>query len=924
MRPVRMILSAFGPYAGQTVLSMDQLGSQGLYLITGDTGAGKTTLFDAVTFALFGRGSGENRKDDSLLRSKYADADTPTFVEMEFLYRDNLYTIRRSPRYIRPPKRGTTPQLENAKAELRYPDGRVIAKKSDVDAAVIELLGVDHDQYVKIAMIAQGEFQKLLIATTEEREKIFSHIFHTSIYQTLQNRLKENAAEERKQCGNLRQRIAGILEGAVFCGDLFLDEQLKQAKENLLPEGEIQPVLEAIIQRDHDADKELAAELSQLEIQRDALQQQINQANEYHQLEEQLEHSLRELSAQKEPHRLALEKQQEAQGWLKKASELDAQEAALSVLMPKYEQLSSLQSLYRANERDAAEIGNKQNGCQQRAAEIEESLRLQREEYQRCSQAGVELEKQKALLQVQSAQQAALTALEENLTELARTESRYQRAYDAFTCAQQEHLSLRSEYHRLHDAYLNEQAGILASMLQSGVPCPVCGSVEHPAPAVLSEGAPDKAVLDLAKARVDLAQEKAEKASREAGEIKGTLEQKRTRAAQDIQQLLDTDDLSMAQSLLQQKQQDTAAMIDETQASIRKYQSDAMRYQKLSRSIPECEKQLEELKKQSADMAARIAGLNATMEQQKAQGQALRTELIYRSQREAQACLDAWHQEAAQLRAQAEEAGENLRRIEHRQREVEGAVNTLRQQLAASTPAALEGLDEQLAKVRTKWNELSEKAKACHSRLSANQKARDSFCQYRERLQGATERLSWIQLLSDTANANLHGKKQKIKLETYVQMAYFDRILAHANVRLRNMSGGQYELVRRNEADNFRSQTGLDLDVTDYYNGSVRDVKTLSGGESFKASLALALGMSDVIQSMAGGIKLDTLFVDEGFGSLDEQSLHHAIRMLEDLAQSDRLIGIISHVSTLKEHIDRQIIVTKDKSGGSRAIIAVP
>ncbi|MBP3648452.1 MAG: SMC family ATPase [Clostridia bacterium] len=924
MRPIRITLSAFGPYAGRCTLQMDQLGGQGLYLITGDTGAGKTTLFDAITFALFGKGSGENRGDDSLLRSKYADADTPTFVEMEFLYREQSYTIWRSPKYTRPPKRGTTPQQEPAKAELCFPDGRTINKKTEVDAAIIDLLGVDHDQYVKIAMIAQGEFLKLLVASTDERRKIFTHIFNTTIYQTLQRRLKENVAEERKKCNDLQQRIGGILEGAVTCGNLALDEQLKQAKANLLPENEIQPMLEAVIEHDTQTNRVLTGKISEAEGNRDSLQAQINRAYEYQQLEEQLQHALRELSALKEPHQQAVELKKEAGMWIAQSMELEVQHASLTVLMPKYEQLSQLQQQYRQNERDLLLVQESLTGYEQLCRKKEISLANKREELQCYETADAEIEKQKAALETLRVQKDALDVLDHAMTELDQTKAEYDRAQEIFLHAQQEHLTHREAYHHLYDAYISEHAGLLASTLEWGRPCPVCGATEHPAPAALSSHAPEKATLDAAKHRMELAQTNAEQASQESGRVKGLLEQKQRNIIQSIHQLLDTDDLSSAKPLLRGKQAAVASLIQENKEHLQKLQADSLRRQQLQKEIPVDETQLEALRKQITDATGQIAMLTGVMQQQKAQGQALRTELIYKSKNDAQAHLDAWSSQAENLRMQADDAEKNLKKIEHRQRELEGSAAVLRQQLASEEPADLDELKQRLIALKSELSQLSDASKGCHSRISANQKALEHFRLYQQQLHGASQRLGWIQLLSDTANATLHDKKQKIMLETYVQMAYFDQILAHANVRLRQMTNGQYELVRRSDADNFRSQSGLDLDVTDYYNGSVRDVKTLSGGESFKASLALALGMSDVIQSMAGGIKLDTLFVDEGFGSLDEDSLHQAIRVLEELAQTDRLIGIISHVGTLKEHIEHQIVVTKDKMGGSHACIVVP
>lgn len=924
MRPIRITMSAFGPYAGKTTLDMEQLGSQGLYLITGDTGAGKTTIFDAVTFALFGKGSGETREDDSILRSKYADPDTSTYVEMVFLYRDDIYSIRRSPKYTRPPKRGSTPQQEPAKAELTYPDGRILSRKSDVDAAIVDLLGVDHEQYVKIAMIAQGEFLKLLVASTDERRKVFSHIFNTSIYQALQRKLKENVAEERKQCNDLQQRIGGILEGTVRCGDLYLDEQLKLAKMNVLPEGEIDSLLESMVKHDSAAEATITAELLHLEEQRETLQKRINQATERQQLEKHLQQTQQCIAALTEEQQQALCTQQQASEWLETAAQLDRQHTALTALMPKYELLSSLQNQYRTNDAAVAEAKRKQTACEDQQKQLEEKLQSQRRELQNGSLAEAEMEKQRSALKELTAQQQVLIELEQSIQELSQTKLQYQKGKERFATAQKEYFSLRDEYHHLHDAYLNEQAGILAATLQNGIPCPVCGSTEHPYPAQLSEAAPDKATLERAKIQMELAQAEAEKTSQEAGKIKGTFEQQFHIVTEKCNQILGNTDLLQVQPLLLAQKTNLENAISEAKTALESCRLRALQYQQLQKEIPLCEQQLEETKKQLLELTAHIAMLTGIMQEQKQQGQALRTELIYKNQQEAQTCLEQWQKEATRLRTEAANAEKALQEIQRKLGEQEGSASVLKEQLAATIPEDMEQLTAQAEEVRLHIHQCSEQSKACHSRIAANQKAKESYGHYREQLQTATQRMGWIQLLSDTANATLHEKKQKIMLETYVQMAYFDRILAYANVRLRNMTNGQYELVRRNDAENFKSQAGLDLDVTDYYNGSVRDVKTLSGGESFKASLALALGMSDVIQSMAGGIKLDTLFVDEGFGSLDEQSLHHAIRMLEELAQTDRLIGIISHVGTLKEHIEHQIVVTKERTGGSRASIVVP
>ena len=253
---------------------------------------------------------------------------------------------------------------------------------------------------------------------------------------------------------------------------------------------------------------------------------------------------------------------------------------------------------------------------------------------------------------------------------------------------------------------------------------------------------------------------------------------------------------------------------------------------------------------------------------------------------------------------------------------LKGKIDQLKKQLESKEDIDTEKLLEEKNALTEKKTELTEKSETISTRIYTNNRAKENISKKATELTTIEEKWTWVKALSNTANGNISGK-EKIMLETYIQATFFDRIIDRANTRLMVMSGGQYELIRRQEASNYRSQSGLELDVKDHYNGSIRNVKTLSGGESFKASLSLALGLSDEIQSNAGGIKLDTMFVDEGFGSLDEESLQQAIKALADLSEGNRLVGIISHVAELKERIDKQVIVTKEKTGGSKVTIVI-
>ena len=300
----------------------------------------------------------------------------------------------------------------------------------------------------------------------------------------------------------------------------------------------------------------------------------------------------------------------------------------------------------------------------------------------------------------------------------------------------------------------------------------------------------------------------------------------------------------------------------------------------------------------------------------------LKAKLTFETKAEAETEITALTEKAEELVKSCEDALKALNESNEKLASLEAAKKEIVKRIGEDIAIDLEKETEKLTILEAQLAELDRQAKTVHSRIGTNQSALDNIKQKSGDLVATEKKYAWVKALSNTANGQLSGK-EKIMLETYIQMNYFDRIINRANTRLMIMTDGQYDLVRRKEALSKSGQSGLDLDVIDHYNGSHRSVKSLSGGESFKASLALALGLADEIQSSAGGIKLDTMFVDEGFGSLDEESLAAAMKALSSLAEGNRLVGIISHVGELKQKIDKQIIVKKDKVGGSVATIVV-
>lgn len=921
MRPLKLVMSAFGPYAKRTELDLAQLGDSGLYLITGDTGAGKTTIFDAITFALYGEASGQVR-ESGMFRSKYAAPETPTLVELTFQYRGKEYYIKRNPEYERPKLRGDGVTREAAAAEFYTPDGKIFTKLKEVNEAVVQTLGVDRSQFCQIAMIAQGDFQKLLLASTPERKEIFQKIFHTQKFQILQERLKEDAAALKRQYDVDHASIQQYING-IFCDeedDLY--PQIVSAQAANLPSEQVLELLQRLIQQDSDLIQTFQDEENELNKAISDITEVLAKAEGWERSRQEvrtskliLEQEEKALSAYRAQLNDAQLRQQEAEKLAEQISSIDA-------ALPDYETREQIQHQLEHTGTQLHHAQQTSDLLRQQLDQLAQTILAAKEEQKALSGAG----EQKVVLEMEQSSiltdQGRLHELGRRLNDLAQTAKQLHSAQQQYQGLYAEAQQLRTHYEQLHRAYLDAQAGILAETLVDHSPCPVCGSTVHPSPARRPQTAPTKADLDRAKAETERADKMAEAASTKAGTLKGSLDEKRAAVSRSAQELNLSFPIQQLPEAINSRLVDMGKKLQALQKAIFETGRKAQRWKELDQALPTYESKRVQLDQDWNTQQAIISAAQAEQTALKGQLTALTDKLTYCNQGEAVHARTALDRRRREILAQLDQAQKNYNECDKRITALKAKIQSCQSQLEGAVELDVGGQRGVKTNLEAERTALSRRQKDVHNRVVTNQTVLRHMQDKLAQVSTVENQWRWLKALSDTANGTLE-KKGRVMLEAYVQMAYFDRIIERANLRLMVMSDGQYELIRRREPANNRSQSGLDLDVLDHYNGTQRSIKTLSGGESFKASLSLALGLSDLIQSTAGGVRLDTMFVDEGFGSLDDDSKEQAIKALVDLADGHRLVGIISHVNELKERIDKQIKVTKNRDGGSTASICV-
>ena len=907
MRPLKLTISAFGPYAGECVLELASLGRSGLYLITGDTGAGKTTIFDAICYALYGKASGGARDNSELFRSKYASPETPTFVELEFSSHGKTYTVRRNPGYLRPARRGSSMVQEKPDATLWMPDGTVLTKEKQVTAQITEILGVGKEHFSSIAMIAQGDFQQLLLAKTEDRVKIFRKIFDTDKYKTLQDRLslESRAAEQRwKELRQSQDQYAAMLRTP------------EQTDVRGLPLEEVRLLLAQVLTEDAALLQGLAQQIGTLEARSAELAAQTERARNQ-QKQRTLLAEMRESEGRGAVQHAAAEQAlEESAALAPQVQALTREIAALEAVRPRYGELAALR---RQQSAEDARCRSLRRELEAIGAELSAAGQAQKD-------ADRELEELKEiplLLAENLREQERLTQRRRELTALQKQDAAYRDASTRTQQAQREYLTAaqtaadaQQNYQTCYRAFLDAQAGILAAGLAAGEPCPVCGSRSHPAPAPLADHAPTPEMVDAAQTKADAARKKAETASAKAGRLEGERAQLEQALAEAAGKLLE-----QGQSLADAMEH-CARALDAAQRAGKDLAGKDQRRKNLEQSLPGIQKRIRELTEGQTAAAQSAAALEGTLLAREEQMKAAAQALPYPDEELLLGEIGIRRRKQAGLEAQIASAQEHHRKVESQLTALRGRIEATQAALDAQEPIDFDAANGALTQVTGELSVLRQTGNDASGRLSVNRQVQEGLDRTAGELAALEEKLRWLEPLAKTANGALSGK-ERLMLETFVQTTYFDRIIACANTRLLRMTDGQYELIRHTEAADGRKLTGLELDVIDHYNGSARSVRTLSGGESFKASLSLALGLSEMIQRQSGGIRFDTMFVDEGFGSLDEESLRQAIATLTNLSGSDRLVGIISHVGELKERIEKQIVVTKTRDGYSQARIVL-
>ena len=922
MKPLKLILEGFETYCKKTTIDFSAFGSNGLYLITGKTGAGKTTIFDGICFALYGESSGSDRSDKSL-RSTNADAETQTYADFTFEDGGKIYRVKRNPEYMRKAKKGDGFVKQAADAELTLPDGTVISQLKNVNPKIYEILSLDKNQFEQIAMIAQGKFQRLLFSDTADRIELFRKIFKTERYEILQRRLKDEVLSISRKCDEANLVIEQFIKGIACDEESPFIIDVRHAFNKELPVSEICSLISSILKEDKNSDAKIKAELNQISQELENVNAQIEKLRGAKKIRDEFEAQTKALEQKnlllKELDESLLKEKEN----LTQVPELDAKAAVLKEKLSSYDELEEFNSAYSKESTALSELKNKSENLKQNILTLKNQIRELKKEKESLLSASEEIQK----LDIQKisfdAELKTVVDILNDSLKLQKEQSRLEQELSLYKKNSSLYEAANSEYLHKEKLFLDEQAGLLALGLKENEPCPVCGSVTHPNPAHAAENAPSEAELNKAKTDVQKAKKICEEQSALCAQIRGSAETLKERIekiyAEVFAEEKEQADLSYIMQAAINKKDKLASSINEIKLRITELKKLDSRKTELEKLIPAKEKELEDSGETLNRLTESIIQKTSFLESTQTQIQKIKSSLEFESKADAEKNIFALESQSRAIQDsynKVKDAHEkNLSEIA----EFTGKIKTLKEQLSSDESLNEEKLLSEYETLANRKNTLLEKSNIVFARISKNSDSLEKIQHHSKNLETLEEEYAWKSALDKTANGGLGGK-EKIKLETYIQMTFFDRIIRRSNLRLFKMTGGQYELIRANSSTDKRQQSGLELDVKDYYNGGQRSVKTLSGGEQFQASLSLALGLSDEIQAASGGIQLDSMFIDEGFGSLDPETLDKAMKSLSGLAEGNKIIGIISHVNDLKQTIDRQIVVEKNEDASSSTV----
>lgn len=927
MKPLKLTMSAFGSYAGKNVIDFTGQ-QQGIFLITGDTGAGKTTIFDAITYALYNQTSGGER-NGNMMRSQYARPETETYVELEFLYRGQTYRVRRNPDYK------ITKTLKNGKireqkvphsVELTLPDGTVFPeKKNATDAKIIEILGLTADQFSQIVMIAQGDFLKLLYTKSDERKMIFSKLFRTDIYWKIQENLRRKSMEmdERIQENDRafeqeKSRIILLPESEELPLDELVErlrERLKDAlKEQNLRRANVEELNKKITK--YEEINKLFVSLEKIRQTGKELEARQAESKERRQQIENARKADKVLVAEQQNLRQQQEVEQSAQAIAKMTETLANNQEMFETLKTQQQEAEAKQK------REAADIQKKMLALEQSFPSYE-ALQNARSEEQQAKKVWEDLGKTSE--ESFHKKKAGIAALKEQQKQQEQVVEQTKKNWEQTSLSASESAK---HYEHMYEAFLKEQAGILAENLSAGCPCPVCGSTVHPDPAKLSDHAVTELEVEQAKKTRAAAEEKRDMAYA-AFEAEKTEKQKLAQAVEKEEA-----DFVLAQTIAKQQRKEAEqnyVSLQKIAEQIREklvYPSLAeakKQYAAMQKALEAAEQEIERKRQKVSELAEAMNTLKgqklAEEENQKtAKKLAAKTEKEYAKLLEKSGFVS---EETYHLAILPERSRSKLEREEKEYESQclrqQSEQKLLEKQVSGKTYTDTTELNEQLKAEKQALKEAEKTYMELHTAYENDRSVLQNCAVYLEKGKKLESEDQVIKSLSKTANGRLSGSA-KIDFETYIQRQYFKQIIHEANKRLLTMSNHQFILKLKEEANTGRkTNEGLDLSVYSLVTDSERDVKTLSGGESFLAALAMALGLSDIVERSVGAIHPDMMFIDEGFGSLDAQSRQQAIEVLAELAGDSRMVGIISHVTELKEQIDRKLVVSRTDKG-SRAV----
>lgn len=892
MKPTNLIISAFGPYKNEVQIDFSKIGDNGIFLVTGDTGAGKTTIFDAISFALYGEASGSNRTVTSV-RSNFSDIDIPTFVELEFTHKGKEYKIRRSPAYERPKKRGEGITKSDADASLEC-EGEVLASiPRDVDIKIKEILGIDSKQFKQIAMLAQGEFLKILFTGTDERKIIFRKIFDTNVYNEITQKIAERFRNSKEELQTQKDAFLTNVSNINWSRE---EDKIDISYIKNLNQTDVVEILEKLekeIEENKANYEKIENEIKKLEEANSKLEKEIVMQEEQNKKIDNL-NTLKEQKKELESNKKQIEELQQ---------KIDKSQKIIAKVAPKEEKVKLTQNEIDTLNKDVASLQasitlarNTQIEVQQKIEKLEK-LKQQIEKYEQDKNSNNEL-----------------TKILEKIENINKEISQKEKVDKKYLECESEYKTLNSEYIEKTDEYFREQAGILAENLKENEECPVCGSTTHPHLAHKSENVLTKEELDKLKESVDKSNKEKQKCKDDITQLKSKIE-----------------------TLIAEINEEKDFDIFEYEKQIRKqYDENKQKNEKLLININDIYKSItnknidinefkfskfeESINKEKEDVNAKLLEKQTLVTE--------KTKQLEEKQQALQKITEEYEASYKELGFESEEEYKNNifseEEISKNQKSIneyhtnvqvnESKIKDLEPQVKDKEKIDLTEKHQELENLKIQVENSKKVQLQAHTILNTNKSINERLVENKNTLEKAINEYLILEELDKTAKGNLPGK-QKIGFEQYVQTTYFDMIIIEANKRLARMTDNRFYLIRREASQYISDKVALELDVMDNYNGKKRDVKSLSGGESFKAALSLALGLSDVIQSYSGGIVVDTLFIDEGFGSLDSESREQAISTLMQLSDNNKLIGIISHVSELKDILDKKIIVSKTADG---------